>query len=66
MINRQMELGLETTRRNSNMNSRHGRKKASWWFEQMRRVVASAPDWQAETQVNAAGQGQGGQVGFSA
>ncbi|MDA7628409.1 hypothetical protein N8843_07190 [Verrucomicrobia bacterium] len=46
----QLELGL-SQQRNASFRFRHRSQRrlqrASWWFDQMRRAVDSAEDWQA-------------------
>ena len=46
----QLELGL-SQQRNASFHFRHRSQRrlqrASWWFDQMRRAVDSAEDWQA-------------------
>jgi len=43
---KQMEMGLETAARaNCRRRSQQRKKRAQWWFHQMRTVVNSAIDW---------------------
>jgi hypothetical protein len=47
MTNEQMELGLAGGRNCRTTARRQGRvSRGRWWFEQMRRVVDGAMDWQ--------------------
>lgn len=59
-MKQQMELSLESTRGTRAIPRRHRRStRAHWWFDQMRQVVAQAPDIQpvAEEELENAGFG---------
>ncbi len=51
MYNGQMELGLAVSRVNERQQARLlRRRRAQWWFNQMREVVDRAADWPAVAQ----------------